>query len=60
MTNLTITRDGDDIVIRASLKTEGTPSNSGKSVVLASTHGNVTIPGTDVTLGLNLYRKVRR
>ena len=32
-------------------------SKSGKSEVLASTHGNLRIPGMDVTIGLNCYRK---
>lgn len=37
------------------------PSASGKSVLIASTAGNVEIPGTGgAVLGLNLYRKVGR
>jgi hypothetical protein len=42
------------IVINA--KGGGEISKSGKSMVLASTHGNVTIPGgKGAKLGLNLY-----
>lgn len=34
-------------------------SKSGKSQVIATTSGNVTIPGTDdVKLGLNIYKSV--
>lgn len=34
-------------------------SKSGKSQVIATTQGNVTIPGTDdVKLGLNIYKSV--
>jgi len=36
----------------------GEPSGSGKSLVLASTRGNIVVPGTDGgQLGLNFYRK---
>ena len=28
---------------------------SGKSDILATTNGNVSIPGTDLKMGLNLY-----
>lgn len=56
--NITISRKGDTLVITITgLNGKGTPSASGKSLVLASTHGNVTVPGsTDLKLGLNLYR----
>jgi hypothetical protein len=33
-------------------------STSGKNVIIASTGGNVSIPGTDAKLGLNAYRAV--
>jgi hypothetical protein len=32
------------------------PSKTGKSDILATTAGNVAIPGTDLKLGLNIYR----
>lgn len=34
----------------------GGPSASGKTIRVASTEGNVQVPGTGVTLGLNVYR----
>jgi hypothetical protein len=36
----------------------GTPSTSGKSTVIATTRGNVTVPGVG-TIGLNVYRRRR-
>lgn len=39
------------------LSEPGVPSKSGKSVLLASTEGNHTLPNTNgIKLGLNLYR----
>ena len=35
----------------------GQPSASGKTMVKASTNGNVGVPGTDGTLGLNYYTR---
>ncbi len=37
----------------------GAVSSSGKSRVIASTRGNILIPGTDgLKMGLNLYRSI--
>lgn len=47
--------DGE-CVIRFRLDREVGPSASGKTTVVATTRGNVTLPG-GVTLGLNAYRK---
>jgi hypothetical protein len=33
------------------------PSKSGKTRLVATTGGNQVIPGTDVVMGLNAYRK---
>lgn len=49
-------RDGK-AVITIDLKAPGAISKSGKSTVIASTHGNVTIPGADgIKLGVNCYK----
>ncbi len=50
-------KDGEAI-ITIDLKHRGGPSSSGKSITVASTRGNIIIPGTDVVLGLNAYVKV--
>ncbi len=54
--NISMERDGDMLTIRVDLsKTVGT-SSSGKSIIIASSEGNQTIPGTDAKIGLNIYR----
>lgn len=45
------------LIITINPEVKGRDSASGKSTVIASTEGNVSVPGTDLTLGLNLYRK---
>jgi hypothetical protein len=37
----------------------GVKSASGKSTVIESTRGNVGIPGTDLKIGLNIYRPIK-
>ncbi len=51
-------KDGKAI-ITIDLEHRGGLSSSGKSVIVATTSGNVTIPGTTVVLGLNAYVKAR-
>ncbi len=55
---LSVTREGDTLVIRIPIQTP-TPSASGKTLVVASTHGNqktaVQIDGKDLYLGVNAY-----
>lgn len=54
--NVSVELDGNMLTIRADIGAETTTSGSGKSEVVASTNGNVAVPGTDLKLGLNLYR----
>ena len=54
--NVTIELDGSILTIRADTSAPGVESKSGKSEVVGSTNGNVAVPGTDLKLGLNLYR----
>lgn len=56
MTNLDISVKDNKVTIVASLVAAGRRSKSGMSTVIASTQGNITIPGTDVKLGLNMWR----
>jgi hypothetical protein len=55
---LSATREGDTLVIRIPIQTP-TPSSSGKTLVVASTHGNqragIQIDGKDVFVGVNAY-----
>ena len=52
-------KDGKAI-ITIDLAHRGGLSSSGKSIIVASTGGNVPIPGTDVILGLNAYVKATK
>lgn len=53
-----VTIEGNELVIRMPLENP-TPSASGKTLVVASSHGNVktsaVIDGKPVTVGLNAY-----
>jgi hypothetical protein len=55
---LTVTREGETLVIRLSIEAPK-PSASGKTLVVASTHGNqktgIQIDGKDVYVGVNAY-----
>jgi hypothetical protein len=55
--NIQIEVKGDKAIITIDLSKRGGLSSSGKSVIVATTSGNVTIPGTQVVLGLNAYVK---
>jgi hypothetical protein len=56
--DLSVTRDGDTLVIRIPIQT-ATPSASGKTLVIASSRGNqksgLQIDGKDVYVGVNAY-----
>ena len=54
--NVRATMEGHVLVIRIDTKAAGTNSASGKSVVIATTNGNVGVPGTGgAKLGVNFY-----
>jgi hypothetical protein len=55
--NVKMKIEGKKLMIEVDLSVKGTPSRSGKSNVIATTHGNVEVPGTDAKIGLNIYRK---
>lgn len=56
MKNVDLSVSGDTLVIKINLKAPGSPSASGKSLVLGSTEGNVSIPGhPEIKLGVNCY-----
>ncbi len=57
---VTITIEGDDVVIRFPLNGDEGLSASKKTRIVASTRGNQPVPGTDVIVGLNAYRTVKR
>lgn len=56
MDNVKLTVKGNVLHIEIDLKKRGKESASGKSVSVASTRGNVAVPGhEDIKLGLNVY-----
>lgn len=54
--NVSVELDGNMLIIRCDIGAESVESKSGKSEVVGSTNGNIAVPGTDLKLGLNLYR----
>jgi hypothetical protein len=57
MQNVKTEVKGKQLIITVDLAAETSTSKSGKSEIIATTSGNVVIPGTDITMGLNIYRK---
>jgi hypothetical protein len=57
MTNVDMKVDGNRLVITADLSKDFGPSKSGKTTIIATTGGNVSVPGHEaVKVGLNIYR----
>ena len=57
MKNVQMTLVGNILTITVDLTKEFGPSSSGKTIIIASTEGNVTVPERDEKIGLNVYRK---
>ena len=58
--NVSVTVSGSKLTIEVDLAVNLGPSSSGKSIMIASTGGNVpcSVPGSKpVSIGLNIYRK---
>ena len=61
MKNVDVKVEHGKLVLMVDLAKELGPSSSGKSVIIATTEGNVDVPGApDVKIGLNVYRKKDR
>jgi len=59
--NIQMEVQGETLVIRVDLRKEYGLSGSGKSVIIASTGGNIAVPGQEqVKIGLNVYRPQKR
>lgn len=54
--NTDLKLDGDKLTITVDMSKDCGRSKSGKSLIIASTQGNIKIPGTDATIGLNIYK----
>ncbi len=57
MKNVQMTVAGNILTITVDLTKEFGPSSSGKTIIVASTEGNITVPERDEKIGLNVYRK---
>ena len=58
MKNIEMKLEGDILTIKVDITKEFGPSSSGKTIIIASTEGNISIPEKDdVKIGLNVYRK---
>jgi len=58
MKNVDMKLEGNNLIIKVDLSQEFGPSSSGKTIIIASTEGNVSVPGMeDKKVGLNVYRK---
>jgi hypothetical protein len=61
MKNVAMHVEHGKLVVTIDLAQDLGPSSSGKSVMIATTEGNVEVPGApDVKIGLNVYRKKER
>ena len=57
MKNVQMAVEGNILTIKLDLSKEFGPSSSGKTIIIASTEGNVSIPDREEKVGLNVYRK---
>lgn len=57
MKNVEMSIEGSVLTIRVDLSKEFGPSSTGKTIIIASTEGNVTVPDRQEKVGLNVYRK---
>ena len=58
MKNVEMKLDGNILTIKVDLTKDFGPSSSGKTIIIASTEGNVAVDGREeAKIGLNVYRK---
>jgi hypothetical protein len=58
MKNIEMNVNGDILTIKVDLSKTFGKSSSGKSTIIASTEGNVSVPSKEeVKIGLNVYTK---
>ena len=56
MKNVEMKLVGDKLIIEVDITQTHGESSSGKSITVASTEGNQSIEGTDIKIGLNVYK----
>ena len=58
MKNVEMKLEGNILTIKVDLTKEFGPSSSGKTIIIASTEGNVAVDGhEEAKIGLNIYKK---
>lgn len=58
MKNMDLKIEGSTLTVTVDLSKDFGESKSGKSITIASSEGNISIPGQDdIKIGLNIYRK---
>ena len=57
MQNVATSVEGNILTIKIDLSKDFGPSSTGKTTIVASSKGPQAIDGTDVKLGLNIYKK---
>jgi hypothetical protein len=58
MKNVEMTVEANILTIKVDLSKEVGPSSSGKTIIIASTEGNVPVDGAEkIKVGLNVYKK---
>ncbi len=56
MKNIEMSVEGETLIIKVDLSQDFGPSKSGKTIIVASTEGNVSVLKRDEKIGLNIYR----
>ena len=58
MKNVEMELEENILTVKVDITKEFGPSSSGKTIIIASTEGNIPIPEKDeIKIGLNVYRK---
>ena len=57
MKNVELTIEGTILTIKVDLSKDFGPSSSGKTTIIASTEGNVSVLEREEKIGLNIYKK---
>jgi hypothetical protein len=55
--NVEMAVDGNILTLKVDLSREFGPSASGKTTIIATTEGNISVPDREEKVGLNVYRK---
>ena len=57
MKNIEMKLEGTILTMKVDISKDFGPSKSGKSITVASTEGNISVPGAeDVKIGVNVYK----